>query len=55
MRKKNQKALFSEQEEPLQLLGNMIYPVRDSHSYILPYDQREHAWNDDQYDRSDEV
>ena len=32
-----------------------IYPVKDSHSYITPYTQRDHAWNDDQHDVSDEV
>lgn len=33
----------------------MIYPVADSTSYISPYSQRDHAWNDDQHDQSDEV
>ena len=31
-----------------------IYPSKDSHSEILPYDQREHAYNGDQYDMSNE-
>jgi hypothetical protein len=31
-----------------------IYPSKDSHSEILPYDQREHAYNHDQYDMSNE-
>lgn len=30
------------------------YPSKDSHSEILPYDQREHAWNHDQHDQSNE-
>ena len=33
----------------------MIYPVADSHSYISPYTQRDHAWTDGQYNVSDEV
>ena len=33
----------------------MIYPVKDSHSYITPYYQRDHAWTDAQHDQSDEV
>ena len=33
----------------------MIYPVADSTSYISPYSQRDHAWNDAQHDQSDEV
>ena len=32
-----------------------IYPVADSHSYITPYTQRDHAWTDGQYNVSDEV
>jgi len=32
-----------------------IYPVRDSTSYISPYSQRDHAWNDAQYNQSNEV
>lgn len=31
-----------------------IYPAKDSHSEILPYDQREHAFNDEQYYNSSE-
>jgi hypothetical protein len=27
-----------------------IYPVKDSHSYITPYYQRDHAWTDAQHD-----
>jgi len=33
----------------------MIYPVKDSHSYISPYTQRDHAYTDGQYNQSDEV
>jgi len=32
-----------------------IYPVEDSDSYIAPYSQRNHSWNDYQFDHSDEV
>ena len=32
-----------------------IYPVKDSHSYIEPYNQRDHAFSHNQYDTSDEV
>jgi hypothetical protein len=32
-----------------------IYPVKDSHSYITPYYQRDHAWTAGQHDVSDEV
>jgi len=32
-----------------------IYPVSDSSSYISPYVQRNHSWNDWQFDQSDEV
>ena len=32
-----------------------FYKVEDSHSYISPYDQRDHSWNDAQYNQSDEV
>lgn len=31
-----------------------IYPTKDSHSEILPYDQREHAFNTEQYTNSSE-
>ena len=34
---------------------NKHYQVADSHSYISPYDQRDHSWNDAQYNQSDEV
>ena len=34
---------------------NKHYQVVDSHSYISPYEQRDHSWNDKQYDVSDEV
>merc|ERR1712127_688798 len=37
------------------LLKKTIYPVRDSKSYISPYSQRDHSWNDAQHDQSDEV
>ena len=26
-----------------------IYPAKDSSSQILPYDQKDHAWNDEQW------
>ena len=32
-----------------------IYTVADSHSYIKPYDQRDHSWSDAEYNQSDEV
>jgi hypothetical protein len=32
-----------------------IYPVKDSHSYITPYFQRDHAWTEGQHDVADEV
>ena len=32
-----------------------IYQVSDSASYIKPYDQRDHSWNDAEYNQSDEV
>jgi hypothetical protein len=31
-----------------------IYPAKDSHSEILPYNQRDHAFNDEQYTNSSE-
>lgn len=31
-----------------------IYPAKDSQSEILPYNQRDHAWNDEQYYNSSE-
>ena len=40
---------------PGALVQKEIYPVRDSHSYISPYTQRDHAWTDAQHDKSDEV
>lgn len=33
---------------------SQIYRVTDSSSYISPYDQRDHSWNDKQYDVADE-
>ena len=33
----------------------MVYPAKDSHSYISPYTQRDHAWTDGQYNQSNEV
>ena len=32
-----------------------IYKVADSASYLKPYDQRDHSWNDAEYNQSDEV
>ena len=32
-----------------------IYPVKDSKSYISPYSQRDHAWNEAEHDQSNEV
>ena len=29
-----------------------IYPTKDSHSIILPYNQRDHAWSDEQWGNS---
>jgi hypothetical protein len=37
------------------LVQKEIYPVKDSHSYISPYTQRDHAFTDGQYNQSDEV
>ena len=34
--------------------GHPIYPAKDSHSEILPYNQRDHAFNDEQYHNSSE-
>jgi hypothetical protein len=34
---------------------NKIYKEEDSHSYISPYEQRDHSWNDAQYNQSDEL
>ena len=31
------------------------YPSKDSASYITPYNQRDHAWNEPQYDMSNET
>jgi hypothetical protein len=31
-----------------------IYPAKDSHSEILPYNQRDHAYNTEQYTNSSE-
>ena len=41
--------------EVASLVQKGIYPVRDSASYITPYSQRDHAWNDAQHNQSDEV
>ena len=35
--------------------NQMTYPIADSASYIDPYNQRDHAWNDAQYDVSNET
>lgn len=35
--------------------AELTYPAKDSHSYISPYNQSEHAWTADQHDRSNEV
>ena len=40
---------------PEALAQKQIYPVRDSTSYISPYSQRDHSWNDAQYNQSNEV
>ena len=32
-----------------------IYKVADSASYLKPYNQRDHSWNDAEYNQSDEV
>ena len=32
-----------------------IYKIADSASYLKPYDQRDHSWNDAEYNQSDEV
>lgn len=34
---------------------NKVYKVADSASYLKPYSQRDHSWNDAQYNQSDEV
>lgn len=40
---------------PHSFYQKQIYPVKDSHSYIEPYSQRDHSFSDNQYDTSDEV
>jgi hypothetical protein len=35
-------------------LAKQMYPSKDSSSEILPYNQRDHAWNDEQYFNSSE-
>jgi hypothetical protein len=35
-------------------LAKEIYPAKDSQSEILPYNQRDHAWNTEQYQNSSE-
>jgi len=40
---------YSFSEKPTQ-----IYPAKDSQSEILPYNQRDHAFNDEQYYNSSE-
>jgi len=45
-------------KDPLAALAQKskeTYPAKDSHSYITPYNQRDHAWNEPQHDVSDEV
>lgn len=32
----------------------MIYPAGDQKSWIEPYNQRDHAWNEEQHDQSHE-
>jgi len=34
--------------------SNPIYPAKDSASEILPYNQRDHAWNDEQHKKTNE-
>ena len=51
---------IKDNEAPLASLAQrqmhkQIYPVRDSASYISPYSQRDHAWNDAAHNQSDEV
>jgi hypothetical protein len=41
---------FAQMSRPMQ-----TYPEWDSESYISPYTQRDHAWNSDQYDMSNET
>ena len=31
---------------------HMIYPIKDQKSWIVPYNQRDHAWNTEQHDQS---
>ena len=33
---------------------NKFYKVEYSHSYISPYEQRDHSWNEDEFDMSSE-
>lgn len=48
--KHNWKATFLQTEE-----SEGTYPAKDSASYITPYNQRDHAWNEPQYDVSNET
>jgi hypothetical protein len=32
---------------PTSFITRKIYPAKDSHSEILPYNQLDHAWNDE--------
>jgi hypothetical protein len=42
-------------EKSVWMSQKSIYPVKDSHSYITPYFQRDHAWTEGQHDVADEV
>lgn len=35
--------------------GKETYPQPDSHSYLKPWVQRDHAWSDEQHDHSNET
>ena len=48
-------ALFQRRRHNPYLDFSQIYRVTDSNSYLKPYEQRDHSWNDYQYDVADEV
>ena len=47
-------ALYQRRRHSPFLNFSQIYKVKDSNSYISPYEQREHSWSDKQYDVADE-
>jgi len=39
---------------PTSLHQKTTYPSKDSHSWLEPYNQRDHSWNVEEHDQSDE-